>query len=102
MPNTNGATVLAPDANGEWLYDPSYRTAAAFVTLCEAALVERPGMPAADRARYEALIEQAEAVLLLGDVLIERGAREHSAGEPSSPWRRRFSVAARGATGNSH
>ena len=78
MPNTNGATVLAPDANGEWLYDPSYRTAAAFVTLCEAALVERPGMPAADRARYEALIEQAEAVLLLGDVLIEREALDHT------------------------
>ena len=30
-------------------------------------------MPTAERARYEALIEQAEAVLLLGDVLIERG-----------------------------
>jgi hypothetical protein len=76
MPNTNAATRLARGADGGWLRDPSYRTAAAFVTLWEEALRERPDTPPAERARYEALIEQAEAVLLLGDVLIQREARE--------------------------
>jgi hypothetical protein len=86
MPN---ATRVAPHADDGWLYDPSHRTAAAFVTLCEAALRERPNMPAAERARYEALIEQAEAVLLLGDVLIEREWHEPVVELHTAPLARR-------------
>jgi hypothetical protein len=84
MPKRNGANGPAGDPHAEWLYDPSHRSAAAFVTLCEYALRERPDMPAPERARYEALIEQAEAVLLLGDVLIQRERMQSPAEVPSA------------------
>jgi hypothetical protein len=62
------------------VYNPRSRAANAIIVLCRAALEANPGMAAEERARYECLIEEAEAVLMLGDVLLARLATEETQG----------------------
>jgi hypothetical protein len=62
------------------LYDPRCRAAHGIILLSQAALTRAPEMAAGERARYEALIEQAEAVLMLGDVMAARLAKEEAQG----------------------
>ena len=72
----------AGDADAERgpLYDPRCRAAQGIILLCHEAMARVPGMAASERARYEALIEQAEAVLMLGDVMAVRLAAEEAQG----------------------
>ena len=77
---------VLPDAAGSEddelgpVYNPRSRGANAIIVLCRAALEANPGMAAEERARYERLIEDAEAVLMLGDVLLARLAAEDAQG----------------------
>ncbi len=62
------------------VYNPRSRAASAIMALCLAALEANPGMAAEERVRYERLIEEAEAVLVLGEVLLARLAAEEAQG----------------------
>jgi hypothetical protein len=62
------------------VYNPRSRAANAIIGLCRAALEANPRMAGEERARYELLIEEAEAVLMLGDILLARLAAEEAQG----------------------
>jgi len=62
------------------VYNPRSRAANAIIALCRDALEADPAMAAEGRARYERLIEEAEAVLILGDILLARLAAEDAQG----------------------
>jgi hypothetical protein len=73
------AAVSEEDELGP-VYDPRSRAANGIIVLCRAALEANPRMAAEERARYERLIEEAEAVLMLGDVLLARLGTEEAQG----------------------
>ena len=74
------AAAVGDDEELGPVYNPRSRAASAIITLCRAALEADPAMAAEARARYERLIEEAEAVLMLGDVLLARLAAEDAQG----------------------
>ena len=74
------ATAGVEDEELGPVYNPRSRAADAIIALCRAALEADPAMAPEARARYERLIEEAEAVLMLGDILLARLAAEEAQG----------------------